>query len=187
MGTRFARRIGSVFLAVGMAGVSVACGGGEDGDNPEAASSPSASHSVAATEPSAAPSTSPSAVTGSAELRAQFDAALAPVNQAIDAFNATIHKDLRAGDLTAVKADAAALRNAFFNFDAALREISFPPETQELVNKVLTTIGQYIAVLDEFQTAQTPDEANQLLSRGEEAQAEIITAVDELYNAVAQG
>ena len=107
----------------------------------------------------------PGTPAGDGSVRQAYDRVADEVNDAIDTFDARVANDLGAGNLEAVKADAAKLRTAIFDFDAALREIPFPDALTGDVNAVLDANGTVIADLDAVGGAATVSEAGDLVDR----------------------
>lgn len=76
-----------------------------------------------------------------------------------------IEMDRNSGDLEVVQADARMLRDAFFDFDAELREISFPASLEEELNSLLEANGTVIADLDAIGEATSASEAAKLVNQ----------------------
>ena len=57
------------------------------------------------------------------------------------------------------------MRDAFFEYDAKLREIDFPPSVTEAVNSLLDADRIVIADLDAVQEASSLGEVNELITR----------------------
>jgi hypothetical protein len=100
---------------------------------------------------------------GDESPRAAYNRALDDLAPAIDVL--FIQMDQDSGDLEAVQESARMLRDAFFNFDAELRGISFPAALEESVNSVLEANGTVIADLDAIGEATSAAEATKLVGQ----------------------
>jgi hypothetical protein len=96
---------------------------------------------------------------------AEVRTAIEQLDEAIRTFNDRAPEDAEDGNLSAVQADAAALRDAFFEFDASLRELELAPDALEALNAALTANGQVIASLDAIREAEDVGEATELVNR----------------------
>lgn len=145
MGVR--NRFGSVLLICVLA--AVGCGGGSSKK-----------------KSSSTPSTSPSASTVSAQqARRQYQAAVATEEAARAAFLSRERADARAGNLQALKGDAAQYRTVIFNFDAAVRKIQMPDSVKVDVNGVLDANKTLIADLDAIGEVTGVPEFNRFVDR----------------------
>jgi hypothetical protein len=144
--TRSWKRIAVVSLVASTTALGLAaCGGGSDSSTTTTTTSTTAA--------------------GTKQLASSFDAAVSTLNKANDIFNSRITGDLKSGNLQAVQADAGTLRDAYFEFDGALRKLSFPASMQEDLNAVLEAIRTVIADMDAIGGATTAQEGSDLLHR----------------------
>lgn len=99
------------------------------------------------------------------ELTRQFDAAGDDLNSAIATYNTRSTQDVQRENLAALQSDTRALRDAVFEFDQTLRDLSFPSSLEEEVNTLLDADGTVIADLDAVGEAASGPEALDLLQR----------------------
>ena len=121
---------------------------------------------------------------GSSPAAQEFDEAQRDFTQALNEAGARIDETLAGDDLAAIQADAAAVRNAVFEFDSRLREIEFPSEVQQEVNTVLSAAGEAIATLDAVAEASDVSEARELVERNFDEVGELNEASSQLSAAL---
>jgi hypothetical protein len=115
---------------------------------------------------SSTPATSPSTSTVSAQqARQRYQAAVATEEAARRAFLSRERADARAGNIQALKGDAAQYRTVVFNFDAAVRKIQMPDSVKPDVNAVLDASKTLIADLDAIGEVSGVSEFNRFVDR----------------------
>ncbi len=114
-------------------------------------------------------------------VRRQLETAAATYDAGAATFNSRANADVGAGNFSAFKTDVASFRTALFNFDAAVRRITFLPADQHLANALLAADRTELADLDAIGSAGSEAQAINLYNRALADNQAVIAAERALY------